>query len=185
MTTPGGGTDTTLRSLLKYNKLEPDKDVTILYLGGVTQQIAALQAKSADGVFNSEPMEALARPQEDARGARRRGKISQSRISESRRQAPRRDHQPRESVVPPRHLTRCDQESQLDAQDCRNHQAGRQVRGRRRRIRIPSLLGLRQVDSSRRSTGRVKRLASQNGSSMAAFAPHCHESAAKLRISVD
>lgn len=55
MTRPGSGTDLTLRALLKLNGLEPDKDTTVVAVGGLAQAVAALQAKQIDGAITTEP----------------------------------------------------------------------------------------------------------------------------------
>jgi len=69
MTKPGSGTDLSLRALLKDAGLVPDQDVAIVSLGGPSAQVAALQAKSVDGVMTSEPAGATgAGPRSGARG---------------------------------------------------------------------------------------------------------------------
>src|SRR5574337_745916 len=60
MTKPGSGTDLSLRALLKDAGLVPDQDVAVVSLGGPSAQVAALKAKSVDGVMTSEPAGAIA-----------------------------------------------------------------------------------------------------------------------------
>jgi NitT/TauT family transport system substrate-binding protein len=49
ITTPGATSDLTLRYLLSSNGLQPDRDVQIVPVGGVSTSIAALQAGQIDG----------------------------------------------------------------------------------------------------------------------------------------
>lgn len=56
ISTPGSGTDVGLRSLLKYYRVDPDKDVQIIATRGQTDvAIAALVQGSIDGFFFPEP----------------------------------------------------------------------------------------------------------------------------------
>jgi len=49
ITTPGATSDLTLRYLLASNGLQPDRDVQIVPMGGVSTSIAGLQAGQVDG----------------------------------------------------------------------------------------------------------------------------------------
>jgi|GEM_PF-101139 len=60
MTRAGSGTDLSLRALLKDAGLEPDKDVAIIAIGGVSSAIAALKAGQVDGFMGGEPATAIA-----------------------------------------------------------------------------------------------------------------------------
>lgn len=55
MTRPGSGTDLMLRALLKYNNLDPDRDVQIIGVGGIAQTLAAIESKQIDGAISAEP----------------------------------------------------------------------------------------------------------------------------------
>jgi NitT/TauT family transport system substrate-binding protein len=60
MTRAGSGTDLSLRALLKDAGLEPDKDVAIIAVGGVSSANAALKAGQVDGFMGGEPAGAIA-----------------------------------------------------------------------------------------------------------------------------
>jgi NitT/TauT family transport system substrate-binding protein len=60
MTRAGSGTDLSLRALLKDAGLEPDKDVAIIAVGGVSSANAALKAGQVDGFMGGEPAGAVA-----------------------------------------------------------------------------------------------------------------------------
>lgn len=60
MTRAGSGTDLSLRALLKDAGLEPDKDVAIIAVGGVSSANAALKAGQVDGFMGGEPSGAIA-----------------------------------------------------------------------------------------------------------------------------
>jgi len=60
MTRAGSGTDLSLRALLKDAGLEPDKDVAIIAVGGVSSANAALKAGHVDGFMGGEPAGAIA-----------------------------------------------------------------------------------------------------------------------------
>jgi len=60
MTRAGSGTDLSLRALLKDAGLEPDKDVAIIAIGGVSSATAALKAGQVDGYMGGEPAGAIA-----------------------------------------------------------------------------------------------------------------------------
>ncbi len=60
MTRAGSGTDLSLRALLKDAGLEPDKDVAIIAVGGVSSANAALKAGQIDGFMGGEPAGAVA-----------------------------------------------------------------------------------------------------------------------------
>ena len=60
MTRAGSGTDLSLRALLKDAGLEPDKDVAIIAIGGVSSSTAALKAGQVDGFMGGEPATAIA-----------------------------------------------------------------------------------------------------------------------------
>ncbi|HEV2057177.1 MAG TPA: ABC transporter substrate-binding protein [Methylomirabilota bacterium] len=60
MTRAGSGTDLSLRALLQDAGLEPDKDVAILGVGGVSSANAALKAGQVDGFMGGEPSGAVA-----------------------------------------------------------------------------------------------------------------------------
>jgi len=60
MTRAGSGTDLSLRALLKDAGLEPDKDVVVLAVGGVSSANAALKAGQIDGFMGGEPAGAIA-----------------------------------------------------------------------------------------------------------------------------
>ena len=60
MTRAGSGTDLSLRALLKDAGLEPDKDVAIIAIGGVSSANAALKAGQVDGFMGGEPATAIA-----------------------------------------------------------------------------------------------------------------------------
>ncbi len=60
MTRAGSGTDLSLRALLKDAGLEPDKDVAIIAVGGVSSANAALKAGQVDGFMGGEPGGAIA-----------------------------------------------------------------------------------------------------------------------------
>ncbi|HTY79723.1 MAG TPA: ABC transporter substrate-binding protein [Candidatus Bathyarchaeia archaeon] len=60
MTRAGSGTDLSLRALLKDAGLEPDKDVAIIGIGGVSSSTAALRAGQVDGFMGGEPATAIA-----------------------------------------------------------------------------------------------------------------------------
>jgi NitT/TauT family transport system substrate-binding protein len=60
MTRAGSGTDLSLRALLKDAGLEPDKDVAIIAVGGVSSANAALKAGQIDGFMGGEPAGAIA-----------------------------------------------------------------------------------------------------------------------------
>ena len=60
MTRAGSGTDLSLRALLKDAGLEPDKDVVIIAIGGVSSATAALKAGQVDGFMGGEPATAIA-----------------------------------------------------------------------------------------------------------------------------
>jgi NitT/TauT family transport system substrate-binding protein len=60
MTRAGSGTDLSLRALLKDAGLEPDKDVSIIGVGGATSANAALKAGQVDGFMGGEPAGAIA-----------------------------------------------------------------------------------------------------------------------------
>ncbi len=60
MTRAGSGTDLSLRALLKDAGLEPDRDVAIIAVGGVSSAMAALKAGQIDGYMGAEPAGALA-----------------------------------------------------------------------------------------------------------------------------
>jgi len=60
MTRAGSGTDLSLRALLKDAGLEPDRDVAIIAVGGVSSMLAALKAGQIDGFMQGEPAGALA-----------------------------------------------------------------------------------------------------------------------------
>ena len=55
MTRAGSGTDLSLRALLKDAGLEPDRDVAIIAVGGVSSATAALKAGQIDGYMGGEP----------------------------------------------------------------------------------------------------------------------------------
>jgi len=60
MTRAGSGTDLSLRALLKDAGLEPDKDVAIIAIGGVSSATAALKAGQVDGFMGGEPATGIA-----------------------------------------------------------------------------------------------------------------------------
>ncbi len=60
MTRAGSGTDLSLRALLKDAGLEPDRDVAIIGVGGVSSAMAALKAGQVDGYMGGEPAGAIA-----------------------------------------------------------------------------------------------------------------------------
>jgi len=60
MTRAGSGTDLSLRALLKDAGLEPDRDVAIIGVGGVSAAMAALKAGQVDGYMGAEPAGAIA-----------------------------------------------------------------------------------------------------------------------------
>ena len=60
MTRAGSGTDLSLRALLRDAGLEPDKDVAIIGIGGVSSSTAALRAGQVDGFMGGEPATAIA-----------------------------------------------------------------------------------------------------------------------------
>src|SRR6266567_4336562 len=60
MTRAGSGTDLSLRALLKDAGLEPDRDVAIIAIGGVSSANAALKAGQVDGFMGGEPATAIA-----------------------------------------------------------------------------------------------------------------------------
>ena len=60
MTRAGSGTDLSLRALLKDAGLEPDTDVAIIGVGGVSSANAALKAGQVDGFMGGEPSGAVA-----------------------------------------------------------------------------------------------------------------------------
>ena len=60
MTRAGSGTDLSLRALLKDAGLEPDRDVAIIAVGGVSSANAALKAGQVDGFMGGEPSGAVA-----------------------------------------------------------------------------------------------------------------------------
>jgi NitT/TauT family transport system substrate-binding protein len=60
MTRAGSGTDLSLRALLKDAGLEPDRDVAIIGIGGVSSATAALKAGQVDGYMGAEPAGAIA-----------------------------------------------------------------------------------------------------------------------------
>ena len=60
MTRAGSGTDLSLRALLKDAGLEPDRDVAIIAVGGVSSANAALKAGQVDGFMGAEPAGAIA-----------------------------------------------------------------------------------------------------------------------------
>jgi NitT/TauT family transport system substrate-binding protein len=64
MTTPGATSDMFMRYLLKANGLNPDHDLQIIPLGGVSAQLAALQAGRVDGCSCLPPVDVIA----DAQG---------------------------------------------------------------------------------------------------------------------
>src|SRR3984893_12040136 len=60
MTRAGSGTDLSLRALLKDARLEPDRDVAIIAVGGVSSANAALKAGQVDGFMGGEPATGIA-----------------------------------------------------------------------------------------------------------------------------
>jgi NitT/TauT family transport system substrate-binding protein len=60
MTRAGSGTDLSLRALLKDAGLEPDREVAIIGIGGVSSATAALKAGQVDGYMGAEPAGAIA-----------------------------------------------------------------------------------------------------------------------------
>src|SRR5438552_1375187 len=60
MTRAGSGTHLSLRALLKDAGLEPDRDVAIIAIGGVSSANAALKAGQVDGFMGGEPATAIA-----------------------------------------------------------------------------------------------------------------------------
>jgi len=60
MTRAGSGTDLSLRALLKDAGLEPDRDVALIAVGGVSAAMAALKAGQIDGYMGGEPAGAIA-----------------------------------------------------------------------------------------------------------------------------
>ncbi len=60
MTRAGSGTDLSLRALLKDAGLEPDRDVAIIAVGGVSSANAALKAGQVDGFMGGEPATGIA-----------------------------------------------------------------------------------------------------------------------------
>jgi NitT/TauT family transport system substrate-binding protein len=60
ITTPGATSDQFMRYLFKVNGLDPDHDLVIVPLGGVSSQIAALQAGRVDGCSCLPPVDVLA-----------------------------------------------------------------------------------------------------------------------------
>jgi NitT/TauT family transport system substrate-binding protein len=63
MTTPGATSDMYMRYLFRANGLNPDRDLQIIPLGGVTAQIAALQAGRVDGCSCLPPVDVIANRQ--------------------------------------------------------------------------------------------------------------------------
>jgi NitT/TauT family transport system substrate-binding protein len=64
MTTPGATSDMFMRYILRANGLNPDHDLQIIPLGGVSAQIAALQAGRVDGCSCLPPVDVIS----DAQG---------------------------------------------------------------------------------------------------------------------
>jgi NitT/TauT family transport system substrate-binding protein len=60
VTTPGATSDMFMRSLFKANGINPDRDLQIIPLGGVSAQIAALQAGRVDGCSCLPPVDVIA-----------------------------------------------------------------------------------------------------------------------------
>lgn len=55
ITSPGSTTDTTVRSLLKYRGIDPDKAITLQPIGSGASMLAALEKKQTDGFAVSAP----------------------------------------------------------------------------------------------------------------------------------
>lgn len=55
VTNPGSGTDQMLRYVVKQAGLDPDRDITITYLGSPSAAVAAFQRKRIDGFLMSSP----------------------------------------------------------------------------------------------------------------------------------
>jgi NitT/TauT family transport system substrate-binding protein len=60
MTTPGATSDMFMRYIFRANGLNPDRDLQIIPLGGVSAQIAALQAGRVDGCSCLPPVDVIA-----------------------------------------------------------------------------------------------------------------------------
>ncbi|HET6608539.1 MAG TPA: ABC transporter substrate-binding protein [Rhodopila sp.] len=60
VTTPGATSDMFMRYLFRANGLNPDRDLQIIPLGGVSAQIAALQAGRVDGCSCLPPVDVIA-----------------------------------------------------------------------------------------------------------------------------
>ncbi|WP_158931519.1 ABC transporter substrate-binding protein [Acidisphaera sp. S103] len=63
MTTPGATSDMFMRYLFRANGMNPDRDLQIIPLGGVSAQIAALQAGRVDGCSCLPPVDVIANTQ--------------------------------------------------------------------------------------------------------------------------